>query len=37
MGGAVETIRDFEIWNFTYAMPEDFGGIPSMTLDVKLP
>lgn len=36
MGGAVETIRDFEIWNFTYVMPEDFEGVPTMSLDVKL-
>jgi hypothetical protein len=36
MGGAVETIRDFEIWNFTYVMPEDFEGKPTFSLDVKL-
>jgi hypothetical protein len=36
MGGSVETIRDFEIWNFTYAMPDDFEGIPTLSLDVNL-
>lgn len=36
MGGSVETIRDFEVWNFTYVMPEDFEGVPTMSLGVKL-
>lgn len=36
VGGTVETIRDFQIWNFTYAMPENFEGIPKLALDVKL-
>lgn len=35
-GGEAETIRDFEIWNFTYVMPEEFEGVPSLQLDVKL-
>jgi len=36
MGGTAETIRDFEVWNFTYVMPEDFEGVPTMSLEVKL-
>lgn len=36
MGGTSETIRDFEVWNFTYVMPEDFEGVPTMSLDVKV-
>ncbi|KAM0720736.1 hypothetical protein Q7P37_004873 [Cladosporium fusiforme] len=36
MGGEAETIRDFEVWNFTYVMPEDFEGVPSLQLDVKV-
>lgn len=35
-GGASETIRDFEIWNFTYTMPEDFVGTLSLGLEVAL-
>lgn len=35
-GGTSETIRDFEVWNFTYAMPKGFQGVPKMTLDVRL-
>lgn len=36
MGGASETLRDFELWNFTYTMPSDFDGVPSLVLDVNL-
>ena len=36
MGGTSQTIRDFELWNFTYVMPEDFEGVPKLSLDVKL-
>jgi hypothetical protein len=36
MGGTAKTIRDFEVWNFTYAMPGDFEGIPTMSLNVKV-
>lgn len=35
-GGKAETIRDFEVWNFTYVMPKDFEGVPSLQLDVKV-
>lgn len=35
-GGAGEVIRDFEVWNFTYSMPEDFQGTPWLKLDLKL-
>lgn len=33
-GGADEPIRDFEFWNFTYTMPSDFVGTPSITLSM---
>ena len=36
MGGTSETIRDFEVWNFTYVMPEDFGGVPTLSLGVTV-
>lgn len=35
-GGEAETLRDFEVWNFTYAMPDGFDGVPNMVLDAKL-
>lgn len=35
-GGAGDPLRDFEYWNFTYSYPEDFEGVPSMELNVKL-
>ncbi|KAF5537653.1 hypothetical protein FMEXI_9766 [Fusarium mexicanum] len=35
-GGADSLIRDFEFWNFTYTMPSDFQGVPSVELDFKL-
>ncbi|KAF4313043.1 hypothetical protein GTA08_BOTSDO00397 [Botryosphaeria dothidea] len=31
-GGAGETVNDFEFWNFTYLMPEDFEGTPNLVL-----
>jgi hypothetical protein len=36
MGGTSETIRDFEVWNFTYVMPEDFEGVPAMSLGIEV-
>lgn len=35
-GGASKTLRDFEFWNFTYAMPDGFEGTPYLTLDLSL-
>lgn len=35
-GGADETINDFEYWNFTYAMPESYTGVPHLVLDLEL-
>ncbi|KAI1122990.1 hypothetical protein F5Y10DRAFT_252866 [Nemania abortiva] len=35
-GGTSKTIRDFEIWNFTYTMDDGFEGTPSLSLDLKL-
>lgn len=35
-GGAGEVLRDFEVWNFTYVMPEDFEGLPWLQLDLQL-
>lgn len=35
-GGTSETTRDFEVWNFTYMMPEGFVGTPELCLDVAL-
>jgi len=35
-GGTSETIRDFEIWNFTYVMPEEFEGKPYLNLEVEV-
>lgn len=35
-GGAYSTINDFEFWNFTYTMPANFSGVPSLTLEVVL-
>ncbi|KAF4983996.1 hypothetical protein FZEAL_701 [Fusarium zealandicum] len=34
-GGSDELIRDFEFWNFTYAMPKGFRGTPNLVLDLK--
>ncbi|KAM0350954.1 hypothetical protein ACHAPU_002732 [Fusarium lateritium] len=34
-GGSDSPIRDFEFWNFTYTMPSDFQGVPSIKLDLK--
>ncbi|KAF0644232.1 hypothetical protein FPSE5266_12152 [Fusarium pseudograminearum] len=34
-GGSSKTLRDFELWNFTYTMPESFQGVPALTLDLK--
>ncbi|EKG21698.1 hypothetical protein MPH_00962 [Macrophomina phaseolina MS6] len=31
-GGSGETVNDFEFWNFTYLMPEDFEGTPNLVL-----
>ncbi|KAJ0165842.1 hypothetical protein CTA2_9770 [Colletotrichum tanaceti] len=36
LGGAGSPIRDFEFWNFTYAMPAGFEGTPSIVLDLAL-
>ncbi|CAJ2508499.1 Uu.00g135250.m01.CDS01 [Anthostomella pinea] len=35
-GGSSSTIRDFEIWNFTYSMDDDFVGTPNLCLELKL-
>ncbi|KAI1495435.1 hypothetical protein F5X99DRAFT_403575 [Biscogniauxia marginata] len=35
-GGSGSTIRDFELWNFTYTMPDGFTGTPSLILDLEL-
>ncbi|KAB5580262.1 hypothetical protein GE09DRAFT_950351 [Coniochaeta sp. 2T2.1] len=35
-GGRASTIRDFEFWNFTYALPEGFEGQPNLQLDFEL-
>ena len=35
-GGDDEPINDFEFWNFTYALPADFEGVPSLRLDFEL-
>jgi len=34
-GGGSQTIRDFELWNFTYTMPTGFEGTPALTLDLE--
>ncbi|KAJ4007672.1 hypothetical protein NW752_010341 [Fusarium irregulare] len=34
-GGASQTVRDFELWNFTYTMPIGFEGTPNLTLDLR--
>ncbi|KAJ9149343.1 hypothetical protein NKR23_g4222 [Pleurostoma richardsiae] len=36
-GGADSLLRDFEFWNFTYVMPDDFEGIPNLVLDLAIP
>lgn len=33
-GGADTPIRDFEFWNFTYTMPENFTGVPQIELSL---
>jgi hypothetical protein len=35
-GGSDSPIRDFEYWNFTYTLPKDFVGVPTVTLDLTL-
>ncbi|KXJ95465.1 hypothetical protein Micbo1qcDRAFT_217193 [Microdochium bolleyi] len=35
-GGSNKMLRDFELWNFTYTMPEDFKGVPSLSLEFDL-
>jgi hypothetical protein len=35
-GGSSQTLRDFELWNFTYTMPEEFEGTPALTLDLEI-
>lgn len=35
-GGAYVPINNFEYWNFTYSMPKDFDGIPSVLVQVTL-
>ncbi|KAL1623142.1 hypothetical protein SLS54_004629 [Diplodia seriata] len=35
-GGAGETVNDFEFWNFTYYMPEDFEGTPNLVLSFEV-
>lgn len=35
-GGSNKMLRDFELWNFTFAMPADFNGVPSLSLEFKL-
>ncbi|KAH7176728.1 hypothetical protein EDB81DRAFT_49498 [Dactylonectria macrodidyma] len=35
-GGSSRTLGDFEFWNFTYTMPQDFQGVPTIVLDLKL-
>ncbi|RGP73149.1 hypothetical protein FLONG3_6465 [Fusarium longipes] len=34
-GGSSQTLRDFELWNFTYTMPKEFEGTPALTLDLE--
>ncbi|KAM0542281.1 hypothetical protein ACHAPJ_012889 [Fusarium lateritium] len=34
-GGSSETLRDFELWNFTYTLPTKFEGTPALTLDLE--
>ncbi|KAF4972197.1 hypothetical protein FSARC_1179 [Fusarium sarcochroum] len=34
-GGSSGTLRDFELWNFTYTMPAKFEGTPVLTLDLR--
>ncbi|KAK8043470.1 hypothetical protein PG993_005900 [Apiospora rasikravindrae] len=33
MGGRSKPLRDFEFWNFTYAMPDGFQGVPRLSLE----
>ncbi|KAI0474907.1 hypothetical protein GGR56DRAFT_666165 [Xylariaceae sp. FL0804] len=35
-GGDVEPISDFDIWNFTYTMKEDFQGTPHLRLEFAM-
>ncbi|KAI5268714.1 hypothetical protein E4T47_07647 [Aureobasidium subglaciale] len=35
-GGQDEVINDFEYWNFTYSMPVNFTGVPTISLDIEL-
>ncbi|KAJ1331289.1 hypothetical protein MN608_04748 [Microdochium nivale] len=35
-GGSNKMLRDFELWNFTFVMPADFEGVPSLSLEFKL-
>ncbi|KAI0603160.1 hypothetical protein F4775DRAFT_15702 [Biscogniauxia sp. FL1348] len=35
-GGSGSTIRDFELWNFTYAMPDGFSGVPNLVLSLEI-
>lgn len=35
-GGSDSPIRDFEFWNFTYTMPSDFKGVPTVELDLTV-
>ncbi|CEI62103.1 hypothetical protein FVEN_g3136 [Fusarium venenatum] len=34
-GGSSQTLRDFELWNFTYTMPSSFQDVPALTLDLE--
>ncbi|KAK8008222.1 hypothetical protein PG991_010773 [Apiospora marii] len=33
MGGSSKPLRDFEFWNFTYVMPDEFSGMPHLSLE----
>nr|AAO27753.1 unknown [Fusarium sporotrichioides] len=34
-GGSSQTLRDFELWNFTYTMPRSFQGVPALVMDLE--
>ncbi|KAK8123026.1 hypothetical protein PG984_011696 [Apiospora sp. TS-2023a] len=33
VGGSSKPLRDFEFWNFTYVMPDEFQGVPHLSLE----
>ncbi|GKU04954.1 hypothetical protein FLAG1_05854 [Fusarium langsethiae] len=34
-GGSSQTLRDFELWNFTYTMPKSSQGVPALVMDLE--